>query len=90
MEISADPRLSDLLDELRAYHQPAAQPGVPRHGGSHGGVAVPVQLKTSGGVLNFITTTTVFGTAIDVTLSELTLECFFPADAATARALATG
>ncbi len=41
------------------------------------------------GVLSFISTTTVFGTPIDVTLSELALESFFPADAATAAALPT-
>ena len=40
-----------------------------------------------GGVLSFLSATTVFGTPVDVTLSELTLETFFPADAATARAL---
>ena len=38
-------------------------------------------------VLSFISTTTVFGTAVDVTVQELTLETFFPADAATAQAL---
>ena len=39
------------------------------------------------GVLSFISTTTVFGTPVDITLSELALEAFFPADAATAEAL---
>ena len=39
------------------------------------------------GVLSFIGTITVFGTPIDVILSELALESFFPADAATAAAL---
>jgi hypothetical protein len=38
-------------------------------------------------VLSFLSTTTIFGTPVDVTLSELTLETFFPADAATAAAL---
>jgi len=44
----------------------------------------------SGGVLRFISTTTVFGTATDVTLSELVLECFYPADAETRAALMNG
>lgn len=34
-------------------------------------------------MLNLVSTTTVFGTAIDVTLQELALETFFPADAQT-------
>jgi len=41
-------------------------------------------------VLSFLSTTTVFGTPVDVTLSELALECFFPADEATAAALRAG
>jgi hypothetical protein len=47
------------------------------------GVFVPFQLITDAGKLSFLSTTTVFGTPIDVTLSE----CFFPADDATAQAL---
>ena len=39
------------------------------------------------GTLSFLSTTTVFGTPVDVTLSELALETFFPADAATAEGL---
>jgi hypothetical protein len=38
--------------------------------------------------LSFFTTTAVFGTPIDVTLSELAIESFFPADAATAETVA--
>ena len=44
------------------------------------GVFVPLQLVTDDGVLAFLSTTTVFGTPVDVTLAELALECFFPAD----------
>lgn len=48
-------------------------------------VAVPLELiePRSGTVLSFLSTTTVFGTATDVMLAELSLECFYPADAAT-------
>ena len=35
-------------------------------------------------MLSFFSTTTVFGTPLDITLSELAIESFFPADAATA------
>jgi len=50
-------------------------------------VFVPLELETPAGVLSFISTTTVFGTPVDVTVAELALECFFPADAATAEYL---
>jgi transcriptional regulator with XRE-family HTH domain len=55
--------------------------------GVGGGVFVPLRLATDGGVLALLSTTTVFGTPVDVTLAELALECFFPADAATAERL---
>jgi hypothetical protein len=48
---------------------------------------VPLQLITEAGILSFFSTTTVFGTPVDITLSELALESFFPADASTADAL---
>ena len=51
------------------------------------GVAMPFRFRTQFGVLNFISTTTVFGTPVDVTLQELALETFFPADSATADVL---
>lgn len=83
--MSADPVLAELLHELQALPFDPAQ--------SHGetidpsGVAVPLQFDTAWGVLSFIGTTTVFGTPIDVTLSELALETFFPADSRTAEVL---
>ncbi len=82
---SADPVLAALLEELMAYPAPPDD-------GTHeaidpNSVAVPLQLRTAAGVLSFISTTTVFGTPVDITLSELALETFFPADAATAQAL---
>ena len=48
---------------------------------------MPLQLESESGVLSFISTTTVFGTPVDVTLAEIALECFFPADAGTAERL---
>ena len=50
-------------------------------------VAIPLKVQTSLGLLSFFSTTTIFGTPVDVTLSELALELSFPADAATARAV---
>jgi transcriptional regulator with XRE-family HTH domain len=88
IEVTADPVLEELLSELCGYPAPGEGAGV--GGGDNGeyaGVAVPFRLVTEQGVLSFISTTTIFGTPVDVTLSELALESFFPADAATASAL---
>jgi hypothetical protein len=48
---------------------------------------IPLQLMIGDRLLSLFSTTTVFGTPVDITLSELTLETFFPADAATAEIL---
>lgn len=81
---TADAGLIDLLEELKRYPAP---PAADRRPQDFGGVAVPFQLMTGDGVLSFFSTTTVFGTPVDITLSELALETFLPADAATAEAL---
>jgi transcriptional regulator with XRE-family HTH domain len=86
IDASGDPVLVDLLVELRGY--PAPERSAPRAGnGDFTKVAVPFRLATDAGVLSFFSTTTVFGTPVDITLSELALECFFPADRATAEAM---
>ena len=84
VELTADPLLAELLRELRDYPMGAEGES---SGGDYAGVVVPLRLHTPGGPLSFISTTTVFGTPVDITLSELALETFFPADAATAAAL---
>jgi hypothetical protein len=77
------------MDELRRYPaQQGSKAGVPPAAmRDYAGIVVPFELATDAGTLTFVSTTTVFGTPIDVTLSELALEAFFPADAATADAL---
>jgi transcriptional regulator with XRE-family HTH domain len=88
VDVSADPVLVELLKELQSY--PAAPGGGARRAApiaEHASVVVPLRLVTGAGTLSLFSTTTVFGTPIDVTLSELALECFYPADAATAQAL---
>jgi transcriptional regulator with XRE-family HTH domain len=87
IDVSADPVLIELLNELTAYPKPATSPMKHSAVNEIGGVVVPFRLITDAGVLSFISTTTVFGTPIDITLSELALESFFPADAATAETL---
>lgn len=82
---SSDPVLVALHAELNAL--PIARSSSPPRPVS--AVAVPLVLTdpTKGRTLSFLSTTTVFGTATDITLAELTLECFYPADDATRTAL---
>ncbi|HEX2554044.1 MAG TPA: helix-turn-helix transcriptional regulator [Microvirga sp.] len=83
IELTADPVLVELLNDLRALPGPREPAG----GADYGGVVVPMRLATPHGTLQLFSTTTVFGTPIDVTLSELAVEAFYPADAETAAAL---
>ncbi len=88
IEVSGDATLAALLEELTAYPTPAgAERGVHDDALTLNQIAVPLRLRTKLGVLSFFSTTTVFGTPVDVTLSELAIEAFFPADAQTAEAL---
>src|SRR5882724_184811 len=87
IDTTADPVLVELLAELQAY--PVT--GLPHDGGGvdeYGGVLVPLCLRTEHGVLSFFSTTTVFGTPLDITLAELAIESMFPADPQTAELLA--
>ena len=78
-EATADPDLLKLYQDLKSYPIPArAGPPPPDN------VAIPFKLRHGGEVLSFISTTMVFGTPVDITLSELALETFFPADDFTA------
>jgi transcriptional regulator with XRE-family HTH domain len=82
----ADPVLSDLEAELRGYpgerrSSPARQDYSP--------IAATLRLRRGERILSFVTTITVFGTPLDVTMSEIAIESFFPADAETAAQLQT-
>src|SRR5689334_7124253 len=81
-EATADPGLLKLYQELKSYPIPARSGPI-----SADNVAIPFKLRHKGEVLSFISTTMVFGTPIDITLQELALETFFPADDLTARRL---
>ncbi|MDC0714101.1 helix-turn-helix transcriptional regulator [Stigmatella sp. ncwal1] len=87
VELTADPVLSALHEELRGYsaQKPRSRGTDREHEAA--AVVVPLRLETAVGNLSFFSTITVFGTPIDITLSELAIEAFFPADPATAEAL---
>ncbi|MDR0226419.1 MAG: helix-turn-helix transcriptional regulator [Burkholderiaceae bacterium] len=77
---TSDAQLQALHDEIAAY------PFAAHEGHAHGPaspIAVPFELDTDHGRLSFISTITIFGTPVDVTLQELAVESFFPADAQT-------
>src|ERR1700748_2719066 len=78
-EATADPELLRLYDDMRAFKIPARAAPIVADS-----VAIPFKLRYEGEVLSFISTTMVFGTPVDITLSELALETFFPADEPTA------
>ncbi|GAA4202099.1 helix-turn-helix domain-containing protein [Actinocatenispora rupis] len=78
---SPDPRLDEFVAELAGY-----VPDVPV-GPDHLGFAVPLRLATDDGDLRLISALTAFATATDVTLAELRLEAFLPADQASADVL---
>jgi transcriptional regulator with XRE-family HTH domain len=80
--VSGSSELSALLAEIEAY------PGGLDETRDLGGVAVPLELYTSDGqLLTFLSTVTTFGTALDLTAAELSIEAFLPADETTAAAL---
>jgi transcriptional regulator with XRE-family HTH domain len=87
--ITSDPILSQLMEELSAYPDRATTPvrRLAPQQRDYAGVVVPLELVTEAGLLSFFSTITVFGTPIDITLSELALEAFFPANTETAEIL---
>jgi transcriptional regulator with XRE-family HTH domain len=87
VEVSRDPVLEGLRRELADYPPPQGGAWPDPAGDDHASVVVTLQVRSDAGPLSFISTTTVFGTPVEVTLSELALETFFPADAATAHVL---
>src|SRR6478752_2171358 len=81
-EVTADPELLKLYQDLKSYPIPARSAPL-----SSDNVAIPFKLRHDGEILSFFSTTMVFGTPVDITLSELALETFFPADERTAERL---
>ena len=79
--LTGDAGLQTLLEELENY------PGGEEPEDGEQTIAVPLRLRTDAGALAFISTVATFGTAVEVTASELSIESFFPADGATADAM---
>lgn len=83
-----DPRLRDLLDEVTAYPDVAALGGSWRTRSSTPTIVVPLRVRVGCGadafVQSWFSTNTTIGTPVDITLDELHVELFHPADQATA------
>lgn len=86
IDVTGDGVLAALLEELRGYPMPEGAHEL-HVDGEHLGVVMPLRFRSRLGVLSLISTTTIFGTPVDVTLQELAMETFFPADVATGQAL---
>lgn len=84
---TADPILIEMLAELESYPLGEQTEIAKSDAVDYGGVVVPFILRTEHGMLSFFSTTTVFGTPLDITLAELAIESFFPADQKTAETL---
>lgn len=84
LEASGDEALASLYDEVRAY--PPGDEPAPLQPGAHE-IALPLRIRTDSGELAFFSTVSTFGTAYDITLSELSIELLYPADRETAELL---
>jgi hypothetical protein len=77
--LTGDRRLAALYAEVSEYPGETAEVHAPG-----GEIAVPLRYDADGRELSFFSTIATFGTAVDITLAELSIEAFFPADHATA------
>ena len=83
--LSGDPAIAALHAEMAAL--PGGEDAAAVADLDLGGISIPLVLRHEDRELRFISTATTFTTAVDVTVSELSIESFFPADEATAREL---
>jgi len=87
IRLTGDDRLAALHQELRGYPGPPGSEAEPVLDAT--AIMVALHLSSPDGPLRFFSTVTTFGTPVDVTVSELSVEAFFPADAGTAARLRT-
>jgi transcriptional regulator with XRE-family HTH domain len=85
IQMTADPALIKLHRELVGYPCDQPEPKVELPG--PGDIAIPLRLRYHGRTLVFFSTMATFGTPLDVTVAELAIESFFPADTETAAVL---
>lgn len=83
-EVTGSPELADLLDELRSYPGGEVELTLPEPDQA----VVPLRIEHEGAELSFLSVTTVFGTPMNITVAELAIESFFPADEDTMKRLA--
>jgi transcriptional regulator with XRE-family HTH domain len=84
---TGDPVLDALLSEVTAYSSVSELVARPGWQPDEVPLLVPCRLLVGDAELSLFTTLTTFGTPRDITLDELAVELFFPADDATERAL---
>jgi len=82
---SGDPEFARLAEELRSYPNVPGRPLPPDDPASR--LFVPLVLDIEGRRLSFFSTIATFGTALDITIAELAIESFFPADNPTVESL---
>ncbi|HEY4278179.1 MAG TPA: helix-turn-helix transcriptional regulator [Conexibacter sp.] len=87
--VTGDRDLSALMEEITAYPSPDGGDEPPPAAGHDlaGQIAVPLRVRVDDAELSFLSIVATFGTAVDITVAELSIESFFPADAATAEAV---
>ncbi|NGO69858.1 helix-turn-helix domain-containing protein [Streptomyces boncukensis] len=81
------PRLRELYEEVAAYPLPQGAGTPAERDGGDARFALPMVIEQGGSVLSFLSTIATFNTPVDVTVSELAVETFLPADPETAKAL---
>lgn len=87
VEWDAGGDLARLYQEMEGYPSPVESSAAAVDGRAQDGLAIPFRLRYGGDELAFLGMVTTFGTPVDVTLSELTIETFLPADERTAEVL---
>jgi len=78
LAITRDPALSELYEELLGYSCDQPEPHLEMPGRND--IVVPLRIRHGSRTLAFFSTVTTFGTPLDITVAELAIESFFPAD----------
>lgn len=86
--LTGDPELERLYDELSGY--PGVSVEAPHDDPVGNEIVLPLRVSAGERELAFFSTVSTFGTAVEITLAELAIEAFYPANAATAAHLLQG